>query len=68
MRILLASPYKGSGGITRWTENIMDFYWDRHPVDMDLDLLPDKSVSLSALYFVAVEFHCPKKDAAWYPR
>lgn len=40
MRVLLASPYKGSGGITRWTENIMAFYWNSYPVAVDLDLLP----------------------------
>lgn len=39
MRILLASPYRGSGGITRWTGHILNYYQDHHYEDVELDLL-----------------------------
>lgn len=39
VHILLASPYQGSGGITRWTENILNHYYECHLDNVELDLL-----------------------------
>ena len=39
IRVLLASPYKGKGGITRWTEHILNYYHDAHQEGLELDLL-----------------------------
>lgn len=40
VRILLASPYQGRGGITKWTEHILNYYQDNHRDDIELELLP----------------------------
>lgn len=41
MRVLLASPYGGvSGGISRWTGHIMEYYNTLNEKDIHLDLLP----------------------------
>jgi len=39
MRILLASPYHGSGGITRWTSHILSCYQNHRHEDVELELL-----------------------------
>ena len=41
MKILLASPYGGvPGGISRWTEHIIEYYKQNGLQDCELDLLP----------------------------
>lgn len=41
MRVLLASPYGGvPGGMTRWTEHILNYYHQSKPIGIEVDLLP----------------------------
>lgn len=50
MRILLASPYHGNGGITRWTGHILNCYQNHCYEDVELDLLAMDRKSSSNLF------------------
>ena len=60
MRVLLASPYNGKGGITKWTEHIMTYYHNGHCDSIELKLLPmDRhpfSSPLTRLYYGISEY------------
>jgi len=54
MKILLISPYRGiQGGISRWTEHILNFYKSLQATDCELDLLPvERSKYISNISFI----------------
>ena len=54
MNVLLAAPYGGVvGGISRWTQNLLDFYNKEGKGDCNIDLLPTgRSVVLKGGHFI----------------
>ena len=47
--VLLAAPFHGSGGITRWTENILDYHRSQHD-RVEIDILPMDRRPLATRY------------------
>ena len=63
MKILFASPYGGvPGGITRWTEHILNYYHQSKPIDIEVDLLPmgRKFVNINSSIFYRLK--CAVRD------